>query len=566
MINFMSKLLLLFFTIITVFTPLGYCQTLDVAQENNSALGRFTTVIFESGKVNTPDEILTKFYQGEGYQPTQSYLNFGFNDKTLWLVIPIENNTLFDIKKRVSVETSWFDSINIYLSSDNKMRVQQYLGVKYPYDSRVIDSRFFELDINFPVKESVLLIRVKSHKPLVIPLYIRDVDSRYQALTLENLRYAMVYGGIISLILYNLLIAISIKNRENLLYALYTFGFLLMNISYTGYGYAWFWSESPNFQQWSTIAFVTFTTVMGLLFSMNFVRLQRDFLKLHQFLISYIGVTVVLSILSISFNHYNLASKLTFINGFIFTLMMILLGFFAIVKKIQSAHYFCIAIFFGSCGGLISCITMWGGIDYNPITYSAIEYGIILEAILLSLALADKYLFMEKNVVTKLANIDLLTQLNNRRALYSECKNLLILARQKKNSVAVLMIDLDDFKKLNDIYGHEIGDVALKTVGLVLAKNARTHDVLARWGGEEFIVVLPTATLEEAAVIAERIRVAINYEIIPVVNENLAISASIGVAASLINDKGVDELNALIKLADRQLYEAKDLGKNCIAY
>jgi diguanylate cyclase len=128
------------------------------------------------------------------------------------------------------------------------------------------------------------------------------------------------------------------------------------------------------------------------------------------------------------------------------------------------------------------------------------------------------------------------------------------------------MFDLNELKKINDIYGHEVGDLALKTVGAVLANNARTNDVLARWGGEEFIVVLPNATLEEARVIAERMRLAISRAMIATINDSIIISASIGVAASLINDKGVDELNALIKLADRQLYEAKDLGKNCIAY
>ena len=563
-ISFQICLLLILLTF-SVFSRSSSDQILDITQENNSALGRFVTIIFESEKVNTPIEILTKFQQGIGYQLEQSYLHFGFNDKAVWLVIPVENNTLFDIKKRVSLENSWLDSVDIYLSDNNKFRVQQYLGEKYLYHSRVVDSRFFELDIDFPAKNSVLLIRVESQKPLVIPLFIRDKEARYQALTLENFRYGLVYGALISLILYNLLIATSIKSRENLLYTAYIFGFLLMNISYTGYGYAWFWSESPNVQRWSLVVLITLPTFFGLLFSIEFVRLKRNFLKLYQLLISYIFLIAGVIFFCILFDQYSFALNLTFINAFIFTVLMMYLGLFAVVNKIQSAHYFCFAIFFGSFGALITCITVWGLIDYNPVAYLAIEYGIILEAILLSLALADKFLFIEKNTATKLANIDLLTQLNNRRALYAECISLLLLARNKRNTVAVLMIDLDNFKQLNDIYGHEVGDLALKTVGAVLANNARANDVLARWGGEEFIVVLPNATLEEARVIAERMRLAISRAMIATINDNIIISASIGVAVSLINDDGVDEFNALIKSADKQLYQAKDLGKNCIA-
>ena len=128
------------------------------------------------------------------------------------------------------------------------------------------------------------------------------------------------------------------------------------------------------------------------------------------------------------------------------------------------------------------------------------------------------------------------------------------------------MIDLDDFKQLNDTYGHEVGDTILKEVAAVLVQELRTNDVLARWGGEEFIAVLPNTPLESAVLIAERFRVAINKEVTPVISNKLVISASIGVVSSLIHGKKKNELEGLINLADKQLYKAKSLGKNCVAY
>ncbi|WP_168427295.1 7TM diverse intracellular signaling domain-containing protein [Candidatus Colwellia aromaticivorans] len=95
---------------------------------------------------------------------------------------------------------------------------------------------YFELDVNFPVEASVLLIRVESPDPMVIPFYIRNIEERYQVLTVESFRYGIVYGAIMALILYNLFLAVSLKSSENLLYSLYIFACMLMNISsYTGH-------------------------------------------------------------------------------------------------------------------------------------------------------------------------------------------------------------------------------------------------------------------------------------------------------------------------------------------
>ena len=566
---FFKKQLLLFFTITsTLFSCLGYCQALDITQKNNSALGSFATIITESEEVNSAAEILIKFQQAGGYKSTKNYLNFGINDEAQWLVIPIENHTLSNINKRVSVETSWLDSVDIYLFSNNHFLIKHHLGDKYPYHSRVVNSRYFELDVSFPVEASILLIRVESPDPMVIPIYIRNIEERYQALTVESFRYGIVYGAIIALALYNLFLAVSLKSRENLLYSLYMFAFMLMNISYTGHGYAWLWSGSPTFQKWSNIIFMSGHVIVGLLFSLEFLRLKYYIKTLHKFVILYIFWIITSVGLSVLFDNHAVSIKLAFINMFIFSLLVMYLGVVAIIKKLQSANYFFIATLMGVCGALITCLTVWGLNEYSAIAYLSIDFGMMLEAILLSLALANKFnrIETERNSAIKLAHIDPLTQVNNRRALHADCQNIMKSARNNKHEVSVIMIDLDDFKQLNDTYGHEVGDTILKEVAAVLVQELRTNDVLARWGGEEFIAVLPNTPLESAVLIAERFRVAINKEVTPVISNKLVISASIGVVSSLIHGKKKNELEGLINLADKQLYKAKSLGKNCVAY
>ncbi|TYK67042.1 sensor domain-containing diguanylate cyclase [Colwellia echini] len=573
--NYSIKQYVFFLIIIatTLFSRLGYSQPLDVSQQNNLAVGSYATIITErineSDQATSVEAILMRFRQGEGYQAKTNYLNFGFDDKGKWLVIPIKNNSLSTINKRISLETSWLDSIDIYHFDNDKLLLKQQLGDQYPYSERVIDSRYFELDIDFPIKDSLLLVRISSPDPLVVPLYIRDNESRYQALTTETYRYGIVYGAIIALMLYNFLIAISMKSRSNLLYSVYMLAFLMMNTAYTGHGFSWFWSESVTFQKWSNTLFMSGHIITGLLFSLEFLYLKQYCKPLYRLVLIYLGLMAGAILLSILFNDHAASIRLVFVNTIIFSMLVILIGGVAIKKKIPLAYYFFFATLMGISGALVTSATVWGLIEYNSIAYLAIEIGILLEALLLSLALAAKFnqIEAEKNLAMKLANLDPLTQINNRRALYVDFEKILASPLNNKMEVSVIMIDLDNFKILNDTQGHDMGDTVLKDVARILVQESRPNDIIARWGGEEFIAILPNTALATAVVIAEKYRLAINKDVTLHAAEKTIISASIGVATKYIHsNKDNTELKMLINLADKQLYKAKNLGKNCVVF
>jgi diguanylate cyclase (GGDEF)-like protein len=131
--------------------------------------------------------------------------------------------------------------------------------------------------------------------------------------------------------------------------------------------------------------------------------------------------------------------------------------------------------------------------------------------------------------------------------------------RRYQQPLGLIMLDIDDFKAVNDTYGHQQGDVVLKRVARVLADNSREVDYPARYGGEELAVILPHTDLEGAHAIAERIRTSVEALRIPRMDKQgmLRITASLGVTASSEGEK-----NALIAEADAALYEAKRRGKN----
>lgn len=158
--------------------------------------------------------------------------------------------------------------------------------------------------------------------------------------------------------------------------------------------------------------------------------------------------------------------------------------------------------------------------------------------------------------ISRLAATDELTGLSNRRSFNVLLAAALSAARRHDHPLSVIMIDLDHFKVVNDTFGHGEGDRILKTFADLLRFMIRVEDVAARWGGEEFIVLLPHTPCEAAAALAERIRVA--FEHISDCETPMALSASFGVVQL---KTGVDA-DTLIRLADDALYRAKHEGRN----
>jgi diguanylate cyclase (GGDEF)-like protein len=173
------------------------------------------------------------------------------------------------------------------------------------------------------------------------------------------------------------------------------------------------------------------------------------------------------------------------------------------------------------------------------------------------LVLLNIYAQLRETMVAmeQLAHTDHLTRLTNRRGLEPLLKRELQRAERYGPSVAVLLIDLDHFKKVNDHYGHAIGDQVLREVALRLDLYLRQADTVARWGGEEFLILAPATDLAQAEQLATRLVEAVRDK--PVLGD-ISITLSIGVSCY----RARDSLESLVHRADEALYRAKALGRN----
>lgn len=167
-------------------------------------------------------------------------------------------------------------------------------------------------------------------------------------------------------------------------------------------------------------------------------------------------------------------------------------------------------------------------------------------------------------LLEKMAILDPLTELYNRRGLQQSLNRENHLSIREGWKMMALIIDIDDFKKINDTLGHPVGDVVLKETSKKIRGCIRASDHVARIGGDEFILILPKTDLQDALQLAERIRIAISNTTISLTgNENVRITASIGIAPVPDQIASVDEL---LVTADPLLRRSKTNGKNCITY
>jgi two-component system cell cycle response regulator len=169
----------------------------------------------------------------------------------------------------------------------------------------------------------------------------------------------------------------------------------------------------------------------------------------------------------------------------------------------------------------------------------------------------------EKNAqLEQMAATDPLTGLYNRRYLGRVLDQMFAEAQRHDQDLSCVMIDLDHYKKLNDSYGHQVGDELLVCASKVISANMRRMDVAARYGGDEFVLLLPHASTEDASLAAGRIGDQYRQASALILKSNAGVTMSVGIAS--VKTQELNRADQLVARADAALYRAKDAGKNCV--
>ena len=166
---------------------------------------------------------------------------------------------------------------------------------------------------------------------------------------------------------------------------------------------------------------------------------------------------------------------------------------------------------------------------------------------------------LEKNInyLYEIATIDEKTGVYNNKFFKTVSEMELDKAKRGIGPLSLFMIDLDNFKKLNDTYGHLIGDLVLKRLGFILKKGTRKYDIVSRFGGEEFVILLPNTSIKRARIVCDRLRANVQKDV-------KLKKYSVTLSGGLVEYKKGDSVKRMQVRADNALYKAKKLGKNRI--
>jgi diguanylate cyclase (GGDEF)-like protein len=537
----------------------------SAATPPDTPLGLHTTYFKESGSELGIADAVAAYRSGKFVAGDSPVLDFGIGSRPVWIGFEVGNETGAGLLRRLAVETSWLDRVDVYILAGGNVVASSKMGDAQPFPQRPIDGRFFDVDHVFAPGISEVFIRIETHDPMVVPIYLRSIGDAIHLEVAQDYSYGLVYGFLLALMAYNAMLYVGLRSRRYIYYSIYLAVFLLLNIAYTGHGFAWLWPEQVRLQLWIIPFAMWLYGTGGLLFAVSFLDTRHSFPRMHRaifWLCATFGVLMSVLFL-LGQNALHMVAAFVFIA--LFSPLMLWLGALAVRAGYKPARYFLYGAVASMTGALLTDLSVAGLVPFNELTYRSVEIGMMLDAVFLALALAYQFRSgqNDKLVAERMARIDPLTGMNNRRAFHEITRPIWSNALRNRRDVAVILLDVDHFKQINDNYGHAAGDEVLIAIAFVLTHMAREGDVTARWGGEEFLLFLPETNLDSAIALAERLRVAISEKRVQHAKGAISFTASFGVAQRAESCTALEELTSL---ADRCLYRAKHEGRNRVSH
>ena len=442
-------------------------------------------------------------------------------------------------------------------------------GEGRPLSARDIRFRSFVLELpdNFR-SEDYFYVRIRTVISMNMDVRIWMASALTEHAAWDNLGFGLIFGVMLSMAAYNLMLFFFLGDRVYLHYVLYIFGMLVNHMILYGHA-AVMLDFSPEVLQKLRWISLGNTWLWGSLFGRKFLNLRVNAPLMDKIIIGLAvlsGVMMLAGLLGLGRVTNMLSNSISPVGG----VLGITASIVCLRKGFRPALFYLIAWFPLLTGVVLYTI---GGVlvERNFLTIYTLSIGSALEALLLSFALAHRIrvLKVEKQSLekrerrlTELTVRDGLTDLYNKRYLDGKLAGELKTSRILGKPLSVLMMDLDDFKKWNDTYGHLSGDDVLIGLARIIQGCSRFCDTPARFGGEEFMLILPGAPVEEAYLVAERIRSTLETRVF---SPRPGVSASVTVSIGIAEAEPEEDADTLVQRADEALYEAKKQGKNRVA-
>jgi len=500
----------------------------------------------------------------ENFQETSSTTTLGTQAAVTWYRIALHNpkpqqTTLFlHLSKAYHVR-----SIEVFEERSQNLINQTSVDLNDASDHPLMHGGTIVYPFIVPSGETAVVYmrsHVYSHQWFSIEIY-DDVHSR-KALVGGHLDIALLVGMMVALVFYNGLLYFASSKKENILYSLYLIsGLTWIALSYGLIGKAFNAYGDDVF----TLNLSLFTMpIFLLLFMMAIFETRKFYIKEHRALQ---GVLVLL-VASFLYGLFDVTGALKPSSSLAALVMVVTFSVsISLLRKGNTlVKFFLVGHTFFVVFNGFAVMYYLGIVKPNYINSHGVGIGIVLEALTLAFIISHRIKILEdirskQDELKRQASTDPLTQLYNRRYFMAEGSYMIEKTKTNEESLSVITLDIDHFKSVNDKHGHHVGDLVLVGVASVFNRLSRDRDLIARFGGEEFVILLPGADYTEAQECAERIRKGVEQHVVKTeTGLTLKITISIGVAQ--VHTAAGESLESTINRADKALYQAKALGRN----
>ncbi len=588
-------ILLLFLTTLLLSNPVTAAIELD-ATTDQYALEIDSSYLIDpdgretiDGLLGRPETDFSRMNQGE--------FNFGFRDEVFWFRTEVINRNHPQQNWILYLDYSLLDRIELFVVEDGEVIQTQLGGDRSVFASRGQMDHRINFHVSLPTGETRLLfMRISSESSMQVPMELITTEQLASRKYHSQFAFGLLYGVVIALVLYNLLLYLSTRESAFLFYIIYVSVFGLFQMSLNGFTFQFFWPDSPMMANTGLLLLMSTSMMAMLQFVRVFLNLRMVSPASNRLMLVMIAITAVFMISDFIFDYRTLIQLQTLF-VFVNNVVIAACGIIAWRKGYRPARYLLLAMALVFLGTMLYASVSLGLLPKVFVTEFSIQIGLAGEMILLSLGLADRLnqlkeenlaLFREGQItlerrvaerteelgsaMRKLSEVnkvleeismrDGLTQLYNRRYLDQTLGELWQSGAERGQPLALIILDLDHFKTINDQHGHLAGDECLICIARLLEKQCRELKcVIARFGGEEICILLPNHTLDQAVALAEQLRLRIKKTPIPTDGQRIAVSASFGVASMIPDAMG--DATTLVRNADDAMYQAKKDGRNC---
>ena len=573
------------FPCLIVFLVCFVCSSFQSVHANEGFDQEINSIFYLKNAEYTIDDLSSQLFTPYTKE-ANALFRFPFEtSSSYWVKFPVSNTQNKEVTRYLRFSYPDVENVTFYLQLDNSEQKATQL------DPLSRSSRIFSTEVTLKSGDTGwLLLKIDSRlAPIVFNLHLMSPTDFYQKETYTVAFHSLFLGAMVFAALYFLASLIMVKKYVYLLYITHILAFVAFQAFIQGYPKEFF----PNLPYSEEIKVITaliascsftffalhflneslsrryklaiYTTMTGVTISMFFYIagfVPPDALAGFGLL----GYILVLVSAIMAYRRGNQYASSIFISSAIVVTGAFFHAFAIIFQVIPLHEYTLYSMSFSNTLEVFVILVMF--VFYFKSTYEQKERAFAEKLSLessftrrLEQEVKAKTAELDKarNDAERLARTDELTKLYNRRAFTEQAAHSIKKARESRQPLSLVMFDIDHFKRLNDSYGHDAGDKVLQKLAEHIQASIRGTDIAARMGGEEFTILLPDTSTEQALSIAEQLNESIGELKVHFNNLVLSITASFGVSEFLPNQ---DSFESLFSRTDKALYRAKHLGRN----